>query len=241
MNKITKYYSGLVVGAFAFVLALAAPGAGSAEAYVRYDNTNSTPNYTNARTYNYNYGAPSTNYSGYNYNTNTTYNYSKPTTNVNVYKPTTNTNYTQPSYNTGNTGSQPSQTTTTRVNTQDEQAMLNLINKERAAAGLQPLTMDAQLTQIARDKGQDMIDNNYFGHQSPTYGSPFDQMKSNGVTYRYAGENLAGAPDVNTAHTNLMNSPGHKANILKPEYTEVGIGVVEGGPYGKMYVQEFNG
>ena len=229
MNKLTKYFSGVVMGAFAFVLALAAPGADSAEAYVRYDNTKSSVNYTNYTSYN-------------NYNTNQTYNYNT-TQNTNVYKPSTNTNTTVPSYNTGNTATTPSQPTTTPsgVSTQDEQAMLNLINKERAAAGLKPLTMDAALTKIARMKAQDMIDNNYFAHQSPTYGSPFDMMKSQGVVYHYAGENLAGAPNVTTAHANLMNSPGHKANILKPEYTKVGIGVVNGGKYGKMFVQEFNG
>ncbi len=119
--------------------------------------------------------------------------------------------------------------------------MLNLINKERAAKGLKPLSMDSKLTQIARTKAKDMIDNNYFSHQSPTHDSPFDMMKKNGINYRHAGENLAGAPDVNTAHTNLMNSSGHRANILSDKYTKVGIGVVSGGPYGKMYAQEFNG
>lgn len=216
MNKLTKYFTGLVMGAFAFVLAVAAPGAGSAEAYVSYNNTTSSPNYTTYKTYNYNY---------------------------NAYKPATNTNTTTPSYNTG-TSTTPSQTTTTAsgvVSTADEQAMLNLINQERAAAGLKPLTMDATLTKIARMKAQDMISNNYFAHQSPTYGSPFDMMKAQGVVYHYAGENLAGAPDVNTAHVNLMNSPSHKANILKPEYTKVGIGVVSGSKYGKIFVQEFNG
>ncbi|ABO49904.1 Allergen V5/Tpx-1 family protein [Desulforamulus reducens MI-1] len=127
------------------------------------------------------------------------------------------------------------------VSVADEQAMLNLINKERAAAGLKPLAYDAKLTELARMKAQDMITNNYFSHTSPTYGSPFDMMKKFGVVYHYAGENLAGAADVNTAHVNLMNSPGHKANILKPEYTKVGIGVVKGGRYSKIFVQLFNG
>lgn len=236
MNKLTKYFSGLVVGAFAFVLAVAAPGAGSAEAYVSYNNTASSPNYTSYKTYNnYNYNNSSSNSNtsktGYNYNT------YKPSTNTNTHT-NTNTN----SYNNG-TATTPSQTTTSGgvVNTADEQAMLNLINKERAASGLKPLTMDAALTKIARMKAQDMVTNNYFAHQSPTYGSPFDMMKSQGVVYHYAGENLAGASDVNTAHVNLMNSPGHKANILKPEYTKVGIGVVSGSKYGKIFVQEFNG
>jgi len=86
-----------------------------------------------------------------------------------------------------------------------------------------------------------MIDKGYFSHNSPTYGSPFDMMKKYGVQYSYAGENLAGASTVSSAHTNLMNSSGHRANILKSNYTKVGIGVVSGGPYGKMFVQMFNG
>ncbi|PHJ38896.1 serine protease [Desulforamulus profundi] len=236
MKTALKLFSGLVLGAFAFVLALAAPGTGSAEAYVSYDNTKS--NYTNYSNKYYNlnsYKSTNTTYQKYNYGynkTNTTnyraygYNHQKPS----YSKPS------QPAYNPGRT-SQPSG----GVSSADEQAMLNLINKERAAKGLKPLSMDSKLTQIARAKAKDMIDNNYFSHQSPTYGSPFDMMKNNGITYRYAGENLAGAPDVNTAHTNLMNSSGHRANILSDKYTKVGIGVVSGGPYGKMYVQEFNG
>ena len=123
----------------------------------------------------------------------------------------------------------------------DEQKMLDLVNQERARAGLQPLTMDINLVKLARMKGQDMIDGGYFAHNSPTYGSPFDMMKKYGVNYRYAGENLAGAPTVESAHTNLMNSPGHRANILNANYTKVGIGMVSGGPYGKMFVQMFIG
>ena len=123
----------------------------------------------------------------------------------------------------------------------DEQKMLDLVNQERARAGLQSLTMDMNLVKLARMKGQDMIAGGYFAHNSPTYGSPFDMMKKYGVSYRYAGENLAGAPTVESAHTNLMNSPEHRANILNANYTKVGIGMVSGGPYGKMFVQMFIG
>jgi uncharacterized protein YkwD len=66
-------------------------------------------------------------------------------------------------------------------------------------------------------------------------------MKAQGITYRYAGENLAGADTVERAHTNLMNSAGHRANILNPNFTKIGVGVVHGGPYGLMISQEFNG
>jgi len=125
--------------------------------------------------------------------------------------------------------------------TADEQKMLDLINAERKKAGLSPLAIDMRLVKISRLKSKDMIDNNYFSHTSPTYGSPFDALKANGITYRYAGENLAGAATVEKAHTNLMNSPGHRANILNPNFNYVGIGIVDGGPYGKMFTQTFIG
>ena len=78
-------------------------------------------------------------------------------------------------------------------------------------------------------KSQDMMNHDYFGHQSPTYGSPFDMMKSAGIQYRTAGE-TAGAHTVEIAHHNLMNSPGHRQNILNSAFTHVGVGVVKGGP-----------
>lgn len=114
-----------------------------------------------------------------------------------------------------------------------------MVNQERVKVSLNPLQIDMRLVKLARMKGQDMIDKGYFDHTSPTYGSPFDMMKTYGIQYSYAGENLAGAPAVDSAHTNLMNSPGHRANILNANFTKVGIGVVDGGPYGKMFVQMF--
>lgn len=122
-----------------------------------------------------------------------------------------------------------------------EQQMLNLVNQERSKAGLSPLQADLQLTQLARMKSQDMISKNYFSHQSPTYGSPFDMMKRYGVTYRTAGENIAGNRSVEAAHTALMNSSGHRANILSKNFTHVGIGIVQGGSYGTMFTQMFVG
>lgn len=125
--------------------------------------------------------------------------------------------------------------------TADEQQMLNLVNQEREKQGLPALKADPELTKVARVKAKDMIDNNYFDHNSPTYGSPFDMMKKFGVEYNTAGENLAGNSSVEGAHTSLMNSQGHRENILKSDYTNVGIGVVDGGQYGKMFVQLFKG
>ncbi|MDR7868545.1 MAG: CAP domain-containing protein [Sporomusaceae bacterium] len=122
-----------------------------------------------------------------------------------------------------------------------EQQMVSLVNQERTSLGLQPLQVDARLVKVARMKSTDMIKNSYFGHTSPVYGSPYDMMKAQGITYREAGENLSGAGSVEKAHTGLMNSTGHRANILNPSFTRLGIGIVKGGPYGYMFTQEFIG
>ena len=123
----------------------------------------------------------------------------------------------------------------------DEMQMWQLINEERQKAGLQPLKIHEGLVGLARLKSEDMINLGYFSHQSPTYGSPFEMMNKAGITYYTAGENIAGAPTVERAHQALMNSPGHRANILNASFTHVGIGIVDGGPYGKMYTQMFIG
>lgn len=130
---------------------------------------------------------------------------------------------------------------TDSILTADEQAMVLMVNQARAEAGLAPLTVDPLLVKTARMKSQDMADLGYFSHTSPTYGSPFDLMRSQGIGYRYAGENLAGSPTVQRAHTGLMNSQGHSANILSRNYTRIGVGVVDGGRYGKMFTQHFAG
>jgi uncharacterized YkwD family protein len=124
---------------------------------------------------------------------------------------------------------------------ESEKKMLALLNSEREKADLPPLQVDMELVKLARLKCHDMIELNYFAHQSPTYGSPFDMMRNAGIKYRTAGENLAGAPTVERAHTALMNSPGHRANILNASFTHIGIGAVKGGPYGMMFTQMFIG
>lgn len=125
--------------------------------------------------------------------------------------------------------------------TAQEQQMLSLINRERQKAGLSPLQADPQLTKVARLKSQDMIQNRYFSHQSPTYGSPFDMLRRFGISYRTAGENIAGNRSVEAAHAALMNSPGHRANILNRSFTQIGIGIQTGGQYGSMFTQLFKG
>jgi uncharacterized YkwD family protein len=181
-----------------------------------YTTTTATKNYSNSYSPYYSY---------YNYyQTQPTQVPTKPSTTTTT-KPTTTT--TKPA-------------STASITTQEHQ-MVNLVNQERSSRGLKALQVDTKLVKVARMKSQDMINNKYFGHQSPKYGSPFDLMKSQGVTYRYAGENLAGADTVQRAHTNLMNSEGHRKNILNSNYTKIGIGVVKGGPYGLMISQEFTG
>ena len=120
-----------------------------------------------------------------------------------------------------------------------EQQMLKLLNDARAQNNVAPLKVDMELTNVARIKAQDMIDNNYFSHNSPKYGNPFDMMKSFGVKYILAGENIAGNQSVDNAENSLMNSPGHRKNILNPEFTHIGIGIQKGGPYGNMFSQMF--
>ncbi|WP_408955260.1 CAP domain-containing protein [Natroniella sp. ANB-PHB2] len=123
--------------------------------------------------------------------------------------------------------------------TTTEREMLELVNQERRERGLNELKTDYQLVKVARAKSQDMIDEDYFSHQSPNYGSPFDMLRRINVSYNIAGENLAGASRVELAHQELMNSPGHRENILHSDYTHIGIGVIEGGRYGRMYTQIF--
>lgn len=123
----------------------------------------------------------------------------------------------------------------------DEQRMITLINQERQKAGLKPLAPDMEVTKVARIKAKEMIDKNYFSHYSPAYGSPFDMLRSYGVSYRTTGENIAGNWSIDDAHQRLMTSSGHRMNIMNSAYTHAGIGIVDGGPYGKMFVQIFIG
>lgn len=106
-----------------------------------------------------------------------------------------------------------------------EQKMLQLLNSERAAAGLSALTLDSTLTQLARLKSTDMRDNGYFAHESPTYGRVSDMLTSFGYTYTAAGENIAHHATVDRAHVAFMSSEGHRRNILSSAWTKVGIGV----------------
>ncbi len=113
-----------------------------------------------------------------------------------------------------------------------ERQVVTLVNQERAAYGLPALTLSTQLSDGARLKSQDMRDHRYFDHNSPTYGSPFDMMRSLGITYSAAGENIAmGYASAEAVVNAWMNSPGHRANILSENYTNIGVGYVADGGY----------
>ena len=120
-----------------------------------------------------------------------------------------------------------------------EKQMLDLVNRERQANGLAPLAPDPELTEVARRHSADMFARGYFAHDTPEGLSPFDRMRAANVRFLTAGENLALAPTISVAHTGLMNSPGHRANILRREFGRVGIGVMDGGMRGLMVSQEF--
>lgn len=145
--------------------------------------------------------------------------------------------------NAGTTTTSPSTNTTSDNTTAsaDEKELLRLINAERTKKGLSELKFNEELLKVARDKAKDLVDNNYFSHNSPTYGSPFDMMKSYGITYKTAGENIAGNSTLQGAVTAWMNSEGHRANILSNAYNYTGIGIVNSPKYGKILVQMFIG
>jgi uncharacterized protein YkwD len=120
-----------------------------------------------------------------------------------------------------------------------ERQMFDLVNEERTAVGLRALTWEDRLLPVARQHSEEMFRLKYFSHQSPVKGSPFDRVKAAGITYSRAGENLAYAQSVSVAHRGLMQSEGHRENILTPEFTRMAVGVISAGPYGRMFTQMF--
>jgi uncharacterized YkwD family protein len=137
------------------------------------------------------------------------------------------------------TATQPSTTQTTSTLSAYEQKVVDLTNQERAKNGLAALKVDITLSKMAHEKSRDMSANGYFSHTSPTYGSPFDMMKKYGITYRYAGENIAmGQRTPEEVVKAWMNSEGHRKNILSPNYNYIGVGYVSQGNY---WTQEFIG
>ncbi|WP_196941184.1 CvpA family protein [Sphingobacterium pedocola] len=120
-----------------------------------------------------------------------------------------------------------------------ERQMLGLVNEERAKAKLPALTLDEELTSVARQHSEDMFVRSYFSHISPEGNTPFDRIRAANIRFLTAGENLALAQTLPLAHDGLMNSPGHRANILRKTFRRVGIGILDGGKYGLMVTQKF--
>lgn len=139
-----------------------------------------------------------------------------------------------------NTGNSSGAQTSSNMNS-DEKEVFNLINQQRTNNGLSALKVDNEVQRVARIKAEDMVTNNYFSHTSPTYGSPFDMLKSFKISYKTAGENIAANSSNSGAVNAWMNSSGHKANILNSGFNYTGIGVVNSSKYGKIFVQMFIG
>lgn len=125
------------------------------------------------------------------------------------------------------------------VDKASEKRMFQLINIERAKVKIAPLEENISLTKVARDHAQDMLMRGYFSHYTPEGLSPFDRLEKASISYSSAAENLAFAPEVDLAMAGLMKSEGHRRNILDPSFHIIGVGVIDAGVYGKMFVQEF--
>ncbi len=121
-----------------------------------------------------------------------------------------------------------------------EEEVVRLVNVERAKVGQPALTLNWELSRVARHKSQDMINKNYFDHQSPTYGSPFDMMKNFGIKYTAAGENIAkGQPTPASVMQSWMNSPGHRSNIVSSSYNQIGVGAAKDAKGNLVWTQMF--
>ena len=129
----------------------------------------------------------------------------------------------------------------TTDNNIDIEYILNKINYIRNENGIASLTLDDLLTSTAQNKARDMVENNYFSHNSPTYGSPFEMMKNAGVIYKTAGENIAGNPSIDDAISSFLESENHKKNILSNSYNYIGIGLEKSEKYGYILVLMFVG
>lgn len=133
---------------------------------------------------------------------------------------------------------QQNQSQTQQLN-EFEQQVVELTNQEREAQGLEPLKVDTELSNVAREKSRDMATSNYFSHDSPNYGSPFDMMKDFGISYQTAGENIArGQTTPEQVVDGWMNSEGHRENIMNSDFTHIGVGYVE---QGNHWTQQFIG
>ena len=125
------------------------------------------------------------------------------------------------------------------IDYQSEKVMFEFVNKERINRGIVPLAWNEGLANVGRAHSKDMFERGYFSHYSPEGKDVGDRLEEVGISYSFAGENLALAPNVQRADTGLINSEGHRRNILDPAFKKLGIGAVDGGVYGKMFTQVF--
>lgn len=132
------------------------------------------------------------------------------------------------------------QTNQLTIDSKGEEAMIVLVNHERTSREVGSLEFDANLREVARSHSEDMFKRGYFSHYSPEGQTVADRADKEGVNFLVIGENLAYAPSLELAHNGLMNSPGHRANILSTDFRRIGIGIVDGGIYGKMWTQVFS-
>lgn len=139
----------------------------------------------------------------------------------------------------GGASEQMPSTENVSVLSDDEKNILELVNSARATAGVGKVTYSEELAKVAMDKAKDMVENGYFSHQSKIYGTPFEMMRSYGISFKAAAENIAGNQTVERAFYSWMESDSHKANIVNPEYDEMGVGVCISPIYGKIIVQMF--
>ena len=163
------------------------------------------------------------------------------------YNPTPvvyNTPTTTSTTTTGTTGTTTTTVTPTPVDTTgltaDEATLVDLINEDRADYGVSAVTVNMTATEAATAKAQDMITNDYFGHDSPTYGMPSQMLTEFGVTYTVTGENIAEVANVEVANSDFMSDSSHSAIILDPAFTQVGVGVIPYNGY-DVVVEEFIG
>jgi len=144
-------------------------------------------------------------------------------------------------FSNSNAGTTSNTSANTNLGTGEQQYVLNLINEYREKNGVPKLTMGTKLIKIAGIKADDMTKSSYFSHTSPTYGSPFDMMKNYGLSYKVAGENIAGNPSLEGAVNSWINSSTHRENLLSKSYNYAGIGISKSSTYGYIVVAMFAG
>jgi len=171
----------------------------------------------------------------------------KSTKKASTTKPSTTTPSTTKPSTTAPSTTKPSTTTpsTTTPSTSNyrtfQKSVIDLVNKERTSRGLNALAENSELDKVATLKSEDMAKLGYFDHTSPTYGSPFDMLAQFGIKYTAAGENIAyGQSTPEEVMTGWMNSQGHRENILRTSFTQIGVGIAKKANGQLVWTQTFD-